>query len=556
MASASVLDIQSLPSLERFDSQLLDLFRQNYTDGSGAGVHVMDETQAPDDDLALQRLMSLKNTQHKQFDGQQQQHLQQQLQQQHLQQLQQQQVQVPQGLAGGDMSLEAATLAAQQIMNQQQVGGYMDAHPHLPNDVLRGLPPHLMALDDELAAAAAGIAGAGGMSGSKRRNRGSRMDDIIKTEQDGLDCDDRDDGREDSRTSTQSPSKRARSSAAITVDSDYEGGNDAGPSSTAHLTITPDMDEETRARIRREKNRVAARKCRAKKMQFMVELQKTLRELMRKNEEYRLQVITWHKMFSREVRLREAMKRIIAVMWQSGGAPPASTGYTANDVIIGLESGTLDINSLLRSLAVINNAHTLATDPNGTTSPTAAAAALAQPAPLIINTNAAAAAAAGLGNLPPTPRHLNPTTPHPNAAQANLMALQMSNSVGDMNGVQGDRSAGNTPCGTPHVNANGSPTSMGMIPNTLLISQTSHVSTTSAFANGAARLSGITNDGMGAGAGGVTSQGLTDAAGAAGVLGLEGAAGAGLEGTWLWASSGSLAGVPTGPSCITTGMQE
>jgi hypothetical protein len=50
------------------------------------------------------------------------------------------------------------------------------------------------------------------------------------------------------------------------------------------------------------------------------------------------QVITWHKMFSREVRLREAMKRIISVMWQSGVAPAAS-GYTANDVIIGLESG-------------------------------------------------------------------------------------------------------------------------------------------------------------------------------------------------------------------------
>jgi hypothetical protein len=56
------------------------------------------------------------------------------------------------------------------------------------------------------------------------------------------------------------------------------------------LSITPDMDEDTRARIRREKNRMAARKCRAKKMAFMVELQKTLRELMRKNEEYRLQV--------------------------------------------------------------------------------------------------------------------------------------------------------------------------------------------------------------------------------------------------------------------------
>lgn len=62
---------------------------------------------------------------------------------------------------------------------------------------------------------------------------------------------------------------------------------------SAGLSITPDMDEETRAKIRREKNRVAARKCRAKKMQFMVELQKTLRELMRKNEEYRLQVSVW-----------------------------------------------------------------------------------------------------------------------------------------------------------------------------------------------------------------------------------------------------------------------
>lgn len=31
------------------------------------------------------------------------------------------------------------------------------------------------------------------------------------------------------------------------------------------MSITPGMDEETRTRIRREKNRVAARKCRAKK---------------------------------------------------------------------------------------------------------------------------------------------------------------------------------------------------------------------------------------------------------------------------------------------------
>lgn len=45
-------------------------------------------------------------------------------------------------------------------------------------------------------------------------------------------------------------------------------------------------------------------------------------------------------MFSREVRLAEAMKRIITAMWQYG-APPSTTGYTANDVIIGLESGKI-----------------------------------------------------------------------------------------------------------------------------------------------------------------------------------------------------------------------
>jgi len=52
-------------------------------------------------------------------------------------------------------------------------------------------------------------------------------------------------------------------------------------------------------------------------------------------------MVTWHKMFSREVRLRESMKRIIAVMWQNDVAP-AATGYTANDIILGIESGTTD----------------------------------------------------------------------------------------------------------------------------------------------------------------------------------------------------------------------
>jgi hypothetical protein len=43
-------------------------------------------------------------------------------------------------------------------------------------------------------------------------------------------------------------------------------------------------------------------------------------------------------MFQRELNLREAMKRIIAVMW-SADVPPAATGYTAHDIIGLVESG-------------------------------------------------------------------------------------------------------------------------------------------------------------------------------------------------------------------------
>lgn len=53
---------------------------------------------------------------------------------------------------------------------------------------------------------------------------------------------------------------------------------------------------------------------------------------------HQTQTITWQKMFQRELNLREAMKRIVAVMW-SADVPPAVTGYTAHDIIIGVESG-------------------------------------------------------------------------------------------------------------------------------------------------------------------------------------------------------------------------
>lgn len=171
--------------------------------------------------------------------------------------------------------------------------------------------------------------GVAGSPNGKRKNRGSKLNEYIKAEEDS----DREDSAFDASDETGSSSgKRPRCSSPKTT-----------------ILNIADLDEETRQKMRREKNRVAARKCRAKKMHFMQEMLKTLKELLRKNEEYKLQVITWHKMFSREVRLRESMKRIIQTVW-SCQTVPSSTGLTANDVIIGLESGTLDVNKLVMAM--------------------------------------------------------------------------------------------------------------------------------------------------------------------------------------------------------------
>jgi hypothetical protein len=58
--SYTMLDIQSLPSLEKFDSQLLDLFKPSAAEQAVAGA-LDDVAAGGDPDLALQRLMSLKH---------------------------------------------------------------------------------------------------------------------------------------------------------------------------------------------------------------------------------------------------------------------------------------------------------------------------------------------------------------------------------------------------------------------------------------------------------------------------------------------------------------
>ncbi len=53
-------------------------------------------------------------------------------------------------------------------------------------------------------------------------------------------------------------------------------------------------------------------------------------------------MVTWNKLFAREVRLRESMKRILAALWAHphGAAPAvAACRLSLNDVIVGIEAG-------------------------------------------------------------------------------------------------------------------------------------------------------------------------------------------------------------------------
>lgn len=90
----------------------------------------------------------------------------------------------------------------------------------------------------------------------------------------------------------------------------------------------------------------------------MNELQHQLKELAEQNAEMKVQVVTWHRMFSGQVRLREAMKRIMADIWQHNPLP--ALGLDVSQVICGLEDGSLDSNQLHRLIIQANGAPPLA----------------------------------------------------------------------------------------------------------------------------------------------------------------------------------------------------
>ncbi|GIL83159.1 hypothetical protein Vretifemale_11972, partial [Volvox reticuliferus] len=130
-------------------------------------------------------------------------------------------------------------------------------------------------------------------------------------------------------------------------------------------------EEPLKSQARREKNRMAARRCRAKKIAMVQGMKEELKELFAANQDLKMQVVTWHRLFSREVKLREALKRVVLGVWSTSAAE--ATGFTAQEIIIKLEAGTVDLNSIFSKLQ--QNA------PTATTIATATATAVTATAP-------------------------------------------------------------------------------------------------------------------------------------------------------------------------------
>lgn len=195
-------------------------------------------------------------------------------------------------------------------------------------------------------------------------------------------------------------------------------------------------------------------------------------------------------------------------------------------------SGTLDINSVVRSFAAVTAAS------NGAATPLQANhASLASPAPLILNRSTSAAAAAAAAAAAGTPRS-------PAAAAAAAAAAEAAMAA---------------------AAAEGESPVQGLVPQHLLMSHSSHISSTSEQGAAASMVlnaaNGLATGGVGAGADANCLGSPIPSVAAAALVGLAGGAGqqgfGGLaDAPWGWGMEGGMGGAPqVGPSCITTGME-
>ncbi|KAJ9519232.1 hypothetical protein QJQ45_017894 [Haematococcus lacustris] len=127
---------------------------------------------------------------------------------------------------------------------------------------------------------------------------------------------------------------------------------------TAHLP--PDQRDDAMARIRREKNRLAARKCRAKKIACMQETEARRSQLEEANADLRAQLAALQAKFAAEVQMREALKNVILKQWAEPCGPDGQDASmrlaglllpglnTAADVISAIEAGELEVDELKR----------------------------------------------------------------------------------------------------------------------------------------------------------------------------------------------------------------
>ncbi|KAF5833345.1 hypothetical protein DUNSADRAFT_10386 [Dunaliella salina] len=189
---------------------------------------------------------------------------------------------------------------------------------------------------------------------------------------------------------------------------------------TSH--IPPDQRASAMARIRREKNRQAARKCRSKRIRCTNETEQRLNELHHANRLLQQELFGWQARFAREGQKRELLKLTIHQHWIKDGrqtdvlrqALPAGI-HTAADLICAIEAGNLDVQDLLARLQGLHPQPDLSMPTHASSPPLSHMSSRAKSADFLLQPAALQGGAKLLQGAPPQDRglaaYVGPTRP-------------------------------------------------------------------------------------------------------------------------------------------------
>lgn len=141
-----------------------------------------------------------------------------------------------------------------------------------------------------------------------------------------------------------------RTNSAMTASTSQENSRGNGGGSGGGGSGRPKSDED-RVKDKRERNKLAARRCRAKKSTIMQTLEEELATCKKDNMGLATHVTTLVSLYQREHRLKEEFKAMLRLLGKGDAKVFGGGQQSVNDLIATLEQGPADLTAVLRAMA-------------------------------------------------------------------------------------------------------------------------------------------------------------------------------------------------------------